>query len=88
MTINALFFAHYQDIVGSRERRMAVPTGATVGMLARQLEQDHTGLPDLLTHGRVAVNAEFADADTVLRHGDEVAWMPPMSGGREGRCDA
>ena len=28
-----------------------------------------------------AVNAEFADASTILRDGDEIAWMPPMSGG-------
>ena len=38
-------------------------------------------LHSLLSYARVAVNADYADADTVLRDGDEVALMPPMSGG-------
>ena len=32
-------------------------------------------------YGRVAVNAEFAEADTPLREGDEVAFLQPVSGG-------
>jgi molybdopterin converting factor subunit 1 len=82
--ITALFFAHYQDIVGRREQSVSVPEGCTIAELARRLEGQYPGLAGLMTHGRVAVNAEFADGDTVLHGGDEIAWMPPMSGGHGG----
>ena len=41
------------------------------------------GVPDLLLHRTfyVAVNEEFAQRDTVLHDGDEVALLPPVSGG-------
>ena len=81
MTVRALFFAHFQDVVGARERDLSVPASATVWDLARDLAALYPRLGDLLEHGRVAVNAEFADAATPLRDGDEVAFMPPMSGG-------
>lgn len=81
MTLNLLFFAHYQDVVGAPSRSVALPEPATVRDLARRLQSDFPSLGDLLAHGRVAVNAEFADGDSVLSEGDEVAWMPPMSGG-------
>lgn len=81
MIIKTLFFAHYQDIVGGREQDMSLPMPATVRQLAEDLQRRYPGLGDLLTQGRVAVNAEFANADTTLHSGDEVAWMPPMSGG-------
>jgi len=81
MTITTLFFAHYQDIVGSRERTLALPDGADVRALAARLQTDFPALGDLLKHGRVAVDEAFADADTPLRDGALVAWMPPMSGG-------
>lgn len=61
-----------------------MPEDSTVGALAHTLERRHAGLSGLLTHGRVAVNAEFADENTALHEGDEVAFMPPMSGGQEG----
>ncbi len=81
MTVTALFFAHYQDVVGSRTQAIALPETCRVADLAAELQGRYHGLGDLLAHGRVAVNAEFADGDTPLQHGDEVAWMPPMSGG-------
>ena len=40
-------------------------------------------LRDLRTATRFAVNGEYAAADTPLHDGDEVAFLPPMSGGRE-----
>lgn len=81
MTITALFFAHYQDIVGSRERSIPLSDSSSVATLAGELETRYPRLGSLLTQGRVAVNAEFADGQTPLHDGDEVAWMPPMSGG-------
>jgi len=80
MTVRVLFFAHYADIVGRRERAVTLPPGASVRDLAARLEGEFA-LGDLLAQGRVAVDAEFAHAGTALYDGAEVAWMPPMSGG-------
>lgn len=81
MTITTLFFAHYQDIVGSHEGSFDLPEGSSVRSLAERLEHEFPALEGLLRHGRVAVDEEFARSDTVLRDGSTVAWMPPMSGG-------
>jgi molybdopterin converting factor subunit 1 len=81
ITVKTLFFAHYQDLTGCRETSLPLEEGETVGDLASLIAQRYEGLSDLLTAGRVAVNAEFADASTILQEGDEVAFLPPMSGG-------
>lgn len=81
MDVKTLFFAHYQDIVGVREETISLAAPATVRLLANDLQRRYPSLGDLLAQSRVAVNAEFADADTALHPGDEIAWMPPMSGG-------
>ena len=83
ITVRMLFFAHLQDVARAHEITVALPSGATVGDAAEMLAARAAGLENLLAHTRVAVNAEFADADTVLSENDEVAWMPPMSGGAQ-----
>lgn len=83
ITVRMLFFAHLQDVAGSHEMTLTLPEGATVGQAARELEGHSEGFKSLLSQVRVAVNAEFAAPETVLKDGDEVAWMPPMSGGAE-----
>ena len=81
MTINVLFFAHLQDIAGSRQQNISIHDSATVRDVAALLERQYPQFARLLDYGRVAVNAEFAEADTPLREGDEVAFLPPVSGG-------
>ncbi len=83
-----LFFAHLQDVAGSRELSLTLPDGATVAAAAGVLAECGAGFAGLLSSARAAVNAEFADAATVLHDGDEVAWMPPMSGGGPMLTDA
>ena len=78
-----LFFAHLQDVAGSHELAISLPENATAADAAAFLAEQYAGLADFLAQARVAVNAEFADALTVLHDGDEVAWMPPMSGGNQ-----
>ena len=84
ITVRMLFFAHLQDVVGANALALTLPDSATVREAADALAARSPGFENLLTHTRVAVNAEFADADTMLKEGDEVAWMPPMSGGHDG----
>lgn len=81
MTVTVLFFAHYQDIVGVREQTQTLPDGASVRDLADALARLYPRLEAPLTYARVAVNSDFADPDTLLHNDDEIAFMPPVSGG-------
>ena len=81
MTVRMLFFAHLGDAAGGPEAMMDLPEGASVETAASELAKRWPVLSSLLDHVRVAVNAEFARPETLLSDGDEVAWMPPMSGG-------
>ena len=81
ITVRMLFFAHLQDVAGSHELAVLLPENATVETAAEVLTGRSAGFADLLAQARAAVNAEFAEASMVLHDGDEVAWMPPMSGG-------
>ena len=79
MTIRVLFFGHYRDIAA--EIALELPGGATVADAADALARRDPRLVDLLSRTRVAVGAEFATPETTLKEGDEVAFLPPMSGG-------
>ena len=60
-----------------------MPEGSTVGHLAREVLHRYpaiTGDPSALV---VAVNQEYQDHSHVLSGGDEVALIPPVSGGAE-----
>ena len=81
MQVTVRFFATVRDVVGAGERKVRLPDGATLRALLDSIFSEHPALrgsePTLL----LAVNHEFADPATVLREGDEVAIMPPVSGG-------
>ena len=85
MTIRVLLFGHYRDSAPSGAEGGAFPAtladGATVADLAKQLAAQEPRLADLLVRTRIAVRAEFAAPETILQEGDEVAFLPPMSGG-------
>ncbi len=79
--VNILFFAHFSDLAGHANEVIALPTGSTVGDLTSLLAARDRKLSDLIGYGRASVNADWATPNTILSDGDEVAFMPPMSGG-------
>ncbi len=81
MKIRVRFFASLKDILGQKELVLDVPEGMTGGGLLRQLAQDHPRLSPLVPSLVLAVNREYAHLDRKLRDGDEVAFIPPVSGG-------
>jgi sulfur-carrier protein len=73
-----LFFAHLRDTVGEEFLRIDA-AGKTVAELKEELVRNYN-LPKLDTV-MTAVNEEFAQDDEVIQDGDEVAFIPPVSGG-------
>ncbi|HVK02513.1 MAG TPA: MoaD/ThiS family protein [Armatimonadaceae bacterium] len=85
MTVRVLLFGHYRDAAPPEAEggafALPLPDGATVADAARALAERDGRFADLLARTRVAVRAEFAAPDTRLAEGDELAFLPPMSGG-------
>ncbi|AZU64650.1 molybdopterin converting factor subunit 1 [Neobacillus mesonae] len=73
-----LFFAHLRDVVGE-ESLMVEASGKTVAELKAELAGKYD-LPRLETV-MTAINEEFASNDEVIQDGDEIALIPPVSGG-------
>lgn len=82
MTVTARFFAIFRDRVGRSALSVALEPGATVEALWERIATERPELRDLRAVTRFAVNGDYATPDTALRDGDEVAFLPPMSGGR------
>lgn len=73
-----LFFAHLKDAIGEESIRIDV-SGKTVADVKKLLEKDYQ-LQKLGT-AMTAINEEFASEDDVIQPGDEIAFIPPVSGG-------
>jgi molybdopterin converting factor subunit 1 len=79
MELKLLLFGITKDIIGSSPHSLKI-SGDTVASLRNQLLEDYpklVGLRSLL----IAVNNEYAEDDLVLNVTDEVAIIPPVSGG-------
>lgn len=75
-------FATLKDKAGQSEIQLS-PRSCTVGELLKQVSTEYSALSDLLANNRimVSVNQEFVRNDALVRDNDEVALMPPFSGG-------
>ena len=81
MRVTVKLFARLRDIAGTAELTREVEAGATAGAVWRSLAGE---FPDLTAYDRAistAVNLDYARMTTELRDGDEVAFLPPVSGG-------
>ena len=81
MKVKALFFATYRDIVGSREFELEIEEGSQVGDVKRVLMATYPNFLATTKVLSVAVNAEYVDDYAILYPGDEIAFIPPVSGG-------
>jgi molybdopterin synthase catalytic subunit len=80
MQVKVLPFGVLKDWLGAGTVTIELPEGATVSELLAQLSAERGGR--LLKGIAVSVNAEYAQTGQVLRAGDEVGLLPPVSGGR------
>jgi molybdopterin converting factor subunit 1 len=81
MRVTVRLFARLRDIAGSSELERDVPAGSTAGRVWDQLVGEFPGLDAYATSISVAVNADYARMDARLAEHDEVAFLPPVSGG-------
>ena len=86
--VRVLLFAGLREAAGWGERNLMAAAGATPHQLWQQLELgsawpagDGTAIGAMGANVRVAINQCFASADTPLADGDELAFLPPISGG-------
>lgn len=79
--VHVRFFAGQRDIVGQSGLRLYVEADTTVGGLWERLVMEYPRLQGYTGRMLCAVNQEYSDQATVLHAGDEVAYIPPVSGG-------
>ncbi len=84
MQVTVRFFATAREAVGSGELKVRLAERATLRDLLDAVLTRHPALEALEPSLLLAVNHEFAEPGTLLREGDEVAIMPPVSGGAGG----
>ncbi len=78
-------FGAVREAVGEKELAVELPDGASAGDLRALLARDHPVFDRFGARLAISVNLEVVSLDTRLRHGDEVAFLPPVAGGT-GRC--
>jgi molybdopterin synthase sulfur carrier subunit len=81
MSVSVKFFAIARDIVGRSEKIMTVPAGSTTSTVLDALMAEHPKMEVWKNHLRIAVNLEYVSPGHKLQDRDEVAIIPPVSGG-------
>jgi molybdopterin converting factor subunit 1 len=81
MILHVRLFARAKDLAGADTVSVEVADGATVADLRAALSRSHPRLAGLLERSALAVNAEFAGLTHTLSANDEIALLPPVSGG-------
>lgn len=79
MTVTVLLFASYAEVLGASSVELDIADGATVGDVVGAVRA--RGGERLPPRPLVAVNAQYAPAEQLVRAGDEIALIPPVAGG-------
>ncbi len=81
MRIRVLFFGVLRDVVGLREDSIDVPEGGRVATVFEHYASRFPRLRETSASIVLALNEEFSEPAAALADGDEVAFLPPVSGG-------
>ncbi len=85
MQVTVRLFGSVRESCGEKELTLDVPEGTRAGELRELLAERHPPFTQLGPRIAISVNLELAALEQVLREGDEVAFLPPVSGG-VGNC--
>jgi molybdopterin converting factor subunit 1 len=81
MKVTVKFFAILRERAGAGEITKEIQDGSTVADLWQALKQDYPKLAPVETRLLYAVNQNYVKPDHGLKDGDEVVFIPPVSGG-------
>ena len=81
MRVTVRLFARLRDIAGAAELARDVPAGVTAGDVWRALVAEFPDMARYDSSISIAVNADYARMGAALAEHDEVAFLPPISGG-------
>jgi len=81
MKVRLLFFAVLRDITGDDARELSLDEGTTARDVWQGLRGAYAQLAEYTQPPMIAVNESYAAPETVLRDGDELAFIPPVAGG-------
>ena len=81
--VRVRLFAVQRELAGTREVPLELPAGATIEDAWRALVERHPALAPGRAFVRFALNASYADPSATLGDGDELAIIPPVSGGAD-----
>jgi molybdopterin synthase catalytic subunit len=81
MRVRVLFFGLLKDLCGKSEDHLDLAEGATARAVFEHYASQFPALANMARSIVLARNHEFADASQVLAEGDEIALLPPVSGG-------
>ena len=81
MELSVRFFALYRERAGCSVAQVTMPQDSTVADLVATLRENYPRLAPPDVKIVAAVNEEYAEPDLVLKMGDEICLIPPVSGG-------
>lgn len=81
MTVYVRAFAHLKSVLGSETLAVSLPENVSVTDLLAHLYEAYPALSRWRASVRVAVNWDYVSGNVSLHDGDEVALIPPVSGG-------
>ncbi len=84
--ISLKFFASLRSIAGKEEDSLDIENPITIDQLSDIISETAPKMGAIIRERKVliSVNQEMASADTIIHDGDEVAFLPPFSGGAKG----
>ena len=79
--VTVLYFASAKDATGSRKESFKLSKDTTIKDLLSKISITHPKIINVLNTMQFSINYKVVDVNTVLKEGDEVALLPPISGG-------
>ena len=79
--IKVRLFANLRELVGEKEITITVPSGVTVGYLNNEILKKYPQLKSFSNKFVTSVNCKVTTGDTIITSSDEIALLPPVSGG-------
>ena len=81
MHVTVRLFARLRELAGTSELDRDLPDGATAADAWKAIVADHPEMTSYSTAISCAVNASYVKLNSPLTEGDEIVFMPPVSGG-------